>query len=99
MEEILYYTVLFDIYGDLLTKKQQQYFKEYYFENLSLQEIANHYNVSRNAIYNQLRETKDLLDYYEEILNDKKKQEKLEEALSFYKIEEIKDKIKEILEM
>ena len=99
MEEILYYTVLFDIYGGLLTKKQQQYFKEYYFENLSLQEIADNYNVSRNAIYNQLRETKDLLNHYEEILNDKKKQEKLEEALSFHKIEEIKNKIKEILEM
>ena len=99
MEEVLYYTVLFDIYGDLLTKKQQQYFKEYYFENLSLQEIADNYNVSRNAIYNQLRETKDLLNHYEEILNDKKKQEKLEEALSFHKIEEIKNKTKEILEM
>ena len=32
MEEKLYYSVLFDIYGELLTLKQQNYFKDYYFE-------------------------------------------------------------------
>ena len=34
-KDFVYYTLLFDIYGNLLTKKQQDYFKEYYFNNLT----------------------------------------------------------------
>ena len=45
MEEVLYYTELFDFYGTLLTEKQQNYFKDYYFNNLSLSEIAENYEI------------------------------------------------------
>ena len=46
-----YYINLFDFYGDLLTEKQRQYFKDYYFDDASLAEIATVYGVSRNAIF------------------------------------------------
>ena len=49
-------TILYDYYGELLTKKQQLYFEDYYFNNLSLQEIAEDYSISRNAVYNSLKE-------------------------------------------
>ena len=62
------YNQLFDYYGCLLTSKQQEYFVNYYFEDLSLAEIANIYNVSRNAVHDQLNKIYDLLDYYEEKL-------------------------------
>ena len=62
MKEILYYTMLFDLYGELLTSKQQDYFKDYYFNNLSLSEIAENYEITRNAIHNQLREAKEKLE-------------------------------------
>ena len=68
MEEVLYYTELFDFYGTLLTEKQQNYFKDYYFNNLSLSEIAENYEITRNAIHNQLREAKEKLEYYEKNL-------------------------------
>ena len=48
------YNQLFDYYGCLLTQKQQEYFINYYFEDLSLSEIANMFNVSRNAVHDQL---------------------------------------------
>ena len=32
-------TILYDYYGELLTSKQQLYFEDYYFNNLSLKEI------------------------------------------------------------
>ena len=36
MDKTLYFINLFDYYGELLTKRQQDYFKDYYFNNLSL---------------------------------------------------------------
>ena len=33
MEKTLYLINLFDIYGELLTDKQKEYFIEYYFNN------------------------------------------------------------------
>ena len=54
MEEFIYYNELYDIYKPLLTIKQQQYFEEYYYNNLSLSEISENYDISRNAISNQI---------------------------------------------
>lgn len=59
---------LFDFYESLLTSKQQEYFRYYYFDDLSLSEIANIYGVSRNAIYDVLQKTFSLLESYEEKL-------------------------------
>ena len=84
MEELLYLNNLYDLYGELLTNKQQTYFKEYYFNNLSYSEISEKYKVSRNAIFRQLNLTKEkLLDYEEKL--------KL-----YYKKQKINDIIKKI---
>lgn len=69
MNDIIYYNNLFDYYGELLTLTQINYFKAYYCDNLSLSEISEEYNVSRNAISKTLKEVKDKLDYYESILH------------------------------
>lgn len=47
MEEIIYYSDLFDYYKGLFTKTQQDYFIDYYFNNLTQEEIADNYNVSK----------------------------------------------------
>lgn len=65
MEDFVYYSSLFDYYSSLLTKTQQDYFKDYYFNNLTLVEIADNYNISKNAISKTLKEVKEKLDYYE----------------------------------
>ena len=97
MQDILYYTNLFDLYGELLTEKQQNYFKEYYFLNFSLQEIADHYQVTRNAIFNQLKEVREALIRYEAKLHLLLIQEKLEELKKITKEE--KEIIDEIIEL
>ena len=56
MEENIYITNLYDCYGELLTDKQKEYFLDYYFDNLTLSEIADNNSVSRNAIHKQLKE-------------------------------------------
>ena len=68
MEEYVYYNNLYDFYYKLLTDKQKKYFEDYYFSNLSLGEIAENYNVSRNAVYKQIQITINKLKEYEEKL-------------------------------
>ncbi len=68
MNKTIYFINLFDYYGDLLTKKQQDYFKDYYFDNLSLSEIAENKQVSRNAAYKQIKDVEIKLKKYEDIL-------------------------------
>lgn len=90
MDELVYYNELFDYYGELLTEKQKEYFKFYYFDNLSLSEIAEENNVSRNAVSKTLKEVKEKLDYYENILNLYIKKNKIKEKIpieEFGKIE------------
>ena len=68
MEEREYIIALYDYYGKLLTDKQQEYFEDYYFENLTMDEISENDNVSKNAISKQLINIKDKLYYYEDKL-------------------------------
>ena len=74
MEEYVYYNELYDLYGNLLTDKQQTYFEEYYFNNLSLSEMSENYDVTRTAIHNLLKSTEEKLKYFESVLKlyDKK---------------------------
>lgn len=91
MEDLLYYTCLFDYYKDLFTKTKQDYFIDYYFNNLTQEEIAENYKVSKNAVSKTLKEVKEKLDYYEEKLKLYHNKEKVKTLLSsseFTKIEE-----------
>ena len=78
------YNHLFDYYGCLLTEKQQEYFTSYYFDDMSLAEIADVYNVSRNAVHDQLKKIYSLLDYYEEKLQLSSRDNKLNDILKEY---------------
>jgi len=74
-------TILYDYYGELLTSKQQLYYEDYYFNNLSLQEIAENYNISRNAVYNSLKEIEKKLIHYESVLKLYEKSKTIEELI------------------
>lgn len=59
---------LFDFYQSLLTPKQQEYMRMYYLDDLSLVEISQLANVSRQAIYDNIKRTEAILESYEEKL-------------------------------
>ena len=99
MEELVYYTMLYDIYGNLLTEKQRAYFEEYYFNNLSLSELASVYNISRNAIHRQLKETIKRLENYESILKLAKKNKILEDIINNISDEELKRKLQQVISL
>jgi len=61
--------MLYDFYSSLLTDKQKDYMEMYYREDYSLGEIAEVSSVSRQAIYDNIRRTEQVLETYEEKLH------------------------------
>ena len=96
MDKEIYLSSLYDYYKDLLTDKQKEYFEDYYFSNYSLQEIAENYEVSRNAVHKQLKEIENKLIDYEDKLNLLKKAEEIREIISDLD-DNIKEQIEELL--
>ncbi len=59
---------LYDLYGSLLTEKQKSVFENYYFFNLSLQEIADNLSISKAGVLDNLEHAKKNLLNYENSL-------------------------------
>lgn len=97
MEDFVYYGELYDLYQELFTEKQKKYFEDYYFDNLSLGEMSDAYDVSRNAIFKQIHITVAKLEEYEDALHLYQKKKKLEEALDFSSIDDVKKRIEDVL--
>lgn len=93
METRDYLIILYDFYGELFNEKQKLYFENYYLENLSLGEISENLNISRNAVHKSLQSIEEKLLFYEEKLELYKKNKIICDI-----IEEVEDtKIKEQL--
>jgi predicted DNA-binding protein YlxM (UPF0122 family) len=61
--------LLFDFYAPLLKGKQREYLELYYLDDLSLGEIAEMHEVSRQAVYDHIkRAEKQLFEYEEKLL-------------------------------
>ena len=97
MKEVIYYNNLYDLYGDLLTDKQKKYFEDYYFNNLSFSEMAENYNVSRNAIFKQLHIVTDKLEKYESKLKLLEKREKLLKVIDSIDDKKLKGKLEDLI--
>ncbi|MCK9235363.1 MAG: hypothetical protein WC225_02565 [Acholeplasmataceae bacterium] len=75
---------LFDLYAPLLTDRQAEYFRYYHHQDYSLQEISEIFNVSRNAIFDQLKKVESHLLNYEaklHLLTDNERRQKAIDAL------------------
>lgn len=64
--EALEMTLLFDYYGELLTERQRQCFDMRFNQDLSLSEIAEELQVSRQGVYDNLNRAEALLRNMEE---------------------------------
>ena len=97
MEEREYIIILYDYYGGLFTDKQKEYFEEYYFDNLSLAEISENENKSRNAIHKSIKSVISKLYEYEDILGLYKKDKKLKVIIENINDKEIKKELEGLL--
>ena len=57
--------LLMDLYEELLTDKQRDYLDLYYNQDLSLSEIALMRDVSKNAVFDNLKKATNHLENYE----------------------------------
>lgn len=60
---------LFEFYATLLTDKQMNYIELYYADDYSLAEIAEEFDISRQAVYDNIKRTEKVLESYEEKLH------------------------------
>lgn len=97
MEEYILYNDLYDCYSKLLTEKQRLYFEDYYFKNLSLSEISGNYNISRNAIYKQIKIAVEKLKEYEGKLKLYEKKKIIEEIIKTTNDKKMIEKLEKIL--
>lgn len=81
VEENVYLGKLFDAYGKLLSKGQQEIMDLYLNDDLTLSEIASNLNVSRQAILDSISKGEKKLKGYEEELKLLERIERLEEEI------------------
>lgn len=61
--------LLLDIYGELLNEKQLRILKDYYFDDLSLSEIAENENITRQGAHEIIKRSEQSLRFYEDKLH------------------------------
>ena len=106
LEDNLKYSLLCEVYSELLTQKQQKLLKDFLDNNLSISELAVEYNSTRQAVNDLLKRTFKVLEGYEEKLGLLKKFESVKftinEAIVLLnkdKKEQVKKKLFSILEV
>lgn len=90
MNEVYEISMLLDIYGQLLTKNQYECIDLHCNQDLSLGEIAEQLNISRQGVHDFVKRGKKLLDGYEEKLGllerFKKTKEELERVQAYLEL-------------
>jgi len=97
MKDREYILNLYEIYKDLFTDRERDYFENYYYEDYSFQEIADNYEVSKSYASKFVNSIQDKLIKYESALNIYEKNTKLREIIELIDSEEIKNKIEDLL--
>ena len=90
LEKVNRMNELYDTYQELLTSKQKVYFELYYQDDLSLSEIAEQFEVSRNAVFDNIKRTGKLLDYEDklQLLNKREAREKIIDQMMLHTSDE-----------
>ncbi len=91
LEKTMRMNYLYDFYQSLLTPKQKSYMSLYYLDDYSLGEIADEYEVSRQAVYDNIKRTEKLLEDYEDklqLLDKREAREKIIDQIILYTSDE-----------
>ncbi|MDF2539758.1 MAG: hypothetical protein K0S76_2779 [Herbinix sp.] len=69
LDEIVWLSILYDFYGELLNSHKKQIFEDYILNDLSLSEIAAELNISRQGVYDIVKRCSQELKDFESKLN------------------------------
>ena len=94
MENDFYYIELFEIYKGLLTENQRETFYSHYFLDLSLAEIAEQQNTTRQSVFDAIKKVKAKLTEYERLLKIKSTETDIVNIADGIDDETIKNKLK-----
>lgn len=89
--------VLFDIYGDLLTKRQKEICSLYFEEDFSYTEISEALEISRAAVQDSLKKSMQQLHKYEDIIQYVSKRKRIVSLLKDLDDDKIKEEILSII--
>ena len=103
MEKFVERTLLYDFYGELLTKRQQQIYESVVLEDYSLSEVAEELNISRQGVHDMIRRCDKALEGYEEklhlvekFMSVKEKVHEIDLLLENYEEQDEKELIKKV---
>lgn len=80
-------SIMLDYYGELLTNHQVDILEEYLNEDLSMNEIADNYHISKAAVQDLIKRSMQQLENYEKVLKLIEKDNKISEVLEQMKSE------------
>ncbi len=102
MEKIVEQAILYDFYGELLTKRQQKLYEDAVYNDLSMSEIAQEEGISRQGVFDLLKRVNASLVEYEHTVQLVHKfntiKEKVSQINEITNQEEIKQLSNDILE-
>jgi len=81
MEEKVRISILLELYGKLLTEKQYEFMDYYYNQDLSLSEIGDNNDITRQAVRTILLKSKKKLEEYEGKLKFMQKEVKIKKCI------------------
>lgn len=81
MAKNLEVTMLFDIYGEMLTEKQRDFISYYYDDDLSLAEIAENEGITRQGVRDAIKRAEAQLFEFESHLGLKRRLDETKEGL------------------
>ncbi len=81
MEKIVEQGLLYDFYGELLTDHQKRIYEDAVYNDLSLMEIANEYDISKQGVHDLLRRCTNSLETYESKLHMIERTDRIREQL------------------
>ena len=98
IDDFIRYSVLFLYYKNLFSEKQRLYLELYLEENNSLTEIAEGFNVTRQAVFDNIKKGVYKLDEYESKLGIFRKEKELKEKLEHLRKNFTKENLEKIIE-
>ena len=81
MDEIFKQALLYDFYGELLTKRQRDVMTLYHEENLSLSEIAEEFSISRQGVHDALKNAENKLGLVGKFMKSSEAVERIDEIM------------------
>ncbi|NLZ75261.1 MAG: hypothetical protein GX914_02010 [Erysipelotrichia bacterium] len=102
MEKFEYINELMPFYQSLLTSRQNEVLQYYYFDDLSITEIADLLGISRNAVHDALKKSVNLILKYEDKLGlclSYKKRMQLFEELKSLENSQVDDIVNKLINM